>query len=91
MLFGVPMVPMVLVAGFTFLGVVWLGLLVAWWAAVITLFIGFVATLTMRGITKKDDQRLRQYGMRFLLRLKQGNHGHWKAMSFSPIRYKKRQ
>jgi type IV secretion system protein VirB3 len=88
---GVPLVPLLLVAGGSALSAVWLGYLVSWVAAVSILIIGFVLIITMRGITKKDDQRLKQVMMRVVIRLAQLNYQRWGAISFSPIRYKRRK
>jgi type IV secretion system protein VirB3 len=45
----------------------------------------------MREVTKKDDQRLRQLMMRLKMRYRQqAARKTWGAVSYSPLRYKKR-
>ncbi len=44
----------------------------------------------MRQITKKDDQRLRQMLLRARIRVRHLNKPYWQAISFTPLRYKKR-
>ena len=48
--------------------------------------------LTMKAITKKDDQRLHQMMMRARMRFRHGaGRALWGATSFGPLRLKKRK
>lgn len=50
-----------------------------------------VAYLWMRKVSSQDDQRLLQLLKRFLLRVaKHMSAKHWGAISYSPVKYKKR-
>ncbi|MBN3780514.1 type IV secretion system protein VirB3 [Burkholderia sp. Ac-20345] len=91
MQFGVPLVPFILVWGVAFIGAVWLGFLVSWMLAIGLIIVAIVLTVTMRDMTKKDDQKLKQVLMRIVIRIVQSNHWRWRAISFSPIRYKRRK
>jgi type IV secretion system protein VirB3 len=44
----------------------------------------------MRQITKQDDQRLRQVLMRLRMRHRHFNRALWGAVSYSPLRFKRR-
>jgi len=45
----------------------------------------------MRETTRRDDQRLRQLSIRALMRARQvAGRRHWGAVSYSPLRYKRR-
>jgi type IV secretion system protein VirB3 len=47
--------------------------------------------MAMREVTKKDDQRIRQLMMRVKMRYRQrAARQTWGAISYSPLRYKKR-
>jgi type IV secretion system protein VirB3 len=91
MLWGVPLLPLLLVLGGAAILGAWAGYIVAWWAAVAVFIVAIIAVLTMRDITKKDDQRLKLLLMRLRVRLGQRNFARWKAITFSPIEYKRRK
>lgn len=83
MFLGVPIVPLfVVVGGVGFLSVLTTVLLNA---------ISIPAVLVMRMIVKHDDQKLRIIGLWLLFRIQDKNRGFWKAASYSPTIYKKRQ
>jgi len=88
MLFGVPLLPMVLVSGGFALAGVWLAyLLSAYWLLLLTLLY-LPLLLTMRDITRRDDQRLHQLLLRARMRLRMGAaRRRWGAYSYSPCRY----
>ena len=92
MLFGVPMLPFLLVTGVAILLAGWSFYLLS---AYVTLFITAIYVpiyFWMRAITKVDDQRLKQVLMRWHIRGKQiQNHQKWGAISFSPLKLKKRK
>lgn len=88
---GVPMVPFLLVSGLFILLAMWSFYLVSGY---VSLFLGMAyvpIVVTMRQVTKKDDQRLRQMMMRARMRVRQmAVRRRWGAVSLSPIRYKRR-
>ncbi len=88
----VPMIPFLLVTGIFLLLAVWLFYLISPYVTLL-LVIAYVPILIwMRQVTKKDDQRLRQMMMRARMRVRQrAGRALWGAISFSPIRYKRRK
>lgn len=88
---GVPMVPFLLVSGLFLLLAMWSFYLVSGYVSLL-LGMAYVPILvTMRQVTKKDDQRLRQMMMRARMRVRQiAVRARWSAVSYSPIRYKRR-
>lgn len=84
MLFGVPMMAFISVAGITILICMWAGNLVSWWIAPPVLGGAICLYGWMRLLTNKDDQRLRQFWLRTLLSIRQRNRGFWKARAYSP-------
>jgi type IV secretion system protein VirB3 len=90
MFLGAPMVPFILVTGIAILAAM-LGLFVNAFisVAVVTVYAPIYAW--MRIITKSDDQRLNQMILRLRLRLRmQGAHRLWSAVTYTPIKLKKR-
>lgn len=90
---GVPMLPFLLVTGVFMLLGMWLFYLVSGY---VTLLLGIAyipIIVTMKSVTKKDDQRLRQMLLRSRMRTFRHGAGRelWGAISFSPIRYKRRK
>ena len=87
----VPLMPFLFVSGgFMLLGM-WSYYLVSGYT---TLLLGMAYVpvyMTMRAITRKDDQRLRQLMLRWRMRLRHFNKGMWGAIAFSPIRLAKRK
>lgn len=85
MIFGVPVVPLVVVAGIIIILAVWTTILVA--------VLIPVAILIMRQIVKKDDQQFRLLGLRMRFRLVAMNRNarFWKASAYSPVGFKKRR
>ena len=91
MLAGVPMIPLLFVTGVFLLTAMWCVYLVS---PYVSLFLGMVYVpilVTMRQITKKDDQRLHQMMMRARMRLRHAaGRAMWGTTSFGPLRLKKR-
>ena len=86
-IFGVPLVPFLLVAASHFL--VGMYLLVygsAMWTGVVAA-VGLPLFLWMRLVTKKDDQRLRQVLLAAKLALACPNRHFWQCRSYSPFAY----
>lgn len=89
---GVPMIPFLVVTGLFLLLAVWSFYLVSGYVTLVLAIAYVPLVLTMKQITKKDDQRLRQWMMRLQMRVRQRpGRALWGAISFSPIRYKKRK
>jgi type IV secretion system protein VirB3 len=92
MLAGVPMVPLLVVSGAFLMVTMWCVYLVSPYVSLFLAMIYVPILVTMRQITKKDDQRLRQMMMRARMRFRHSpGRGIWGATSFSPLRYKKRR
>lgn len=88
MIWGVPLVPLA-AASVPLLVIGMWGMSISPRLGLSALFCLFPIFLIMRMVTKKDDQRLMQYLLRFQMRARQRNRNFWKASSYSPIRYKK--
>lgn len=92
MLAGVPMIPLLAVSGAFLLVTMWCVYLVSPYVALFIAMIYVPILLTMRQITKKDDQRLHQMMMRARMRLRHGpGRAMWGTTSFGPLRLKKRK
>ena len=92
MLAGVPMLPMILVSGVMLILSFWSFYLVSGYVTLFILMVYIPIIMAMRHVTKKDDQRLKQLLQRAIMRLRhKQSRRHWGAISFSPIRYKKRK
>ncbi len=89
---GVPMLPFLLVTGAFMIATGWTSYLISTYVSLF-LAIAYVPILvTMREVTKKDDQRLRQLLMRAKMRIGQrAGVQHWGAVSYSALRYKRRK
>ncbi|MDQ1829846.1 type IV secretion system protein VirB3 [Massilia scottii] len=89
---GVPMLPFLLITGVFLMLTVWTFYLVSGYVSLFLVMAYFPIFVTMRAVTKKDDQRLRQMLMRARMRVRQqAGRQIWGAISFSPIRYKRRK
>jgi len=88
MLFGVPLLPMVLLSGGFALAGVWLAYLISAYWLVLLALLYLPLLLAMRAITRQDDQRLHQLLLRARMRLRLGAvRRRWGAYSYSPCRY----
>lgn len=90
MFMGVPLVPFLLVSGAALLAAVWSFYLVSAYLALLIAIACAPIVLAMRLVTKRDDQRLRQLLLRARLRTRHANRGRWGAVSYAPLRFKKR-
>jgi len=87
-IFGVPLVPFLLVAGAGFLGGTYL---LVFASAIWTAAVGGLALCTllwMRGLTSKDDQRLRQALLSVKLSIACPNRSFWCCRAYSPLAYR---
>ncbi|MGV8823215.1 type IV secretion system protein VirB3 [Methylibium petroleiphilum] len=85
---GIPLVPLVLLFGTGMLLVMWGGILVSGWVAVVVLAAVVPALGWMRYVTAKDDQRFRQMFVAAKLRLHDRNRRFWRARSYAPSLYR---
>lgn len=90
MFMGVPLMPFLLVSGLFMLVAMWCFYLASAYVSLILAMAYAPLVVVMRELTKKDDQRLRQLLMRARMRYRHFNKGMWGALSFAPLRYKKR-
>ena len=92
MLGGVPTIPLILVCGLTLLLSVWSFYLVNGYVSLFILFVTIPVVVTMREMTKKDDQRLRQVLMRVRMRLRhRASRRTWGAVSYGPLTFTRRR
>lgn len=88
---GVPMLPFLLVTGTILILTVWTFYLVSGYLSLFLVIVYIPFCVTMRQVTKKDDQRLHQLLMRAQMRMRQmAGRTCWGATSYAPLRYKKR-
>lgn len=89
---GVPMLPFLLVTGCFMLAAVWTFYLLSAYCALFILMVYVPILVTMREVTRKDDQRLRQLLLRARMRLRQHRgRSLWSASSYAPLRFKQRK
>ena len=89
---GVPTVPLILICGLTLLLSVWSFYLVSGYLSLFIVFVTIPVVVTMREMTKKDDQRLRQVLMRARMRLRhRASRRTWGAISYGPLTFTRRR
>jgi type IV secretion system protein VirB3 len=89
---GVPLLPFLLVSGGFLIVTGWTGYLVSAYVALFLVMAYVPILATMREVTKKDDQRLRQLLLRAKMRwCQRAGVRHWSAVSYAPLRYKRRK
>lgn len=92
MIGGIPMVPLLIVGGGFVLVAYWSAFLLSAYVAMFVALMAAPVLWWMRYVTTKDDQRLRQLMLRFRLRARQsGSRRIWGAVSYSPLKYKRRK
>ncbi|ACD20811.1 type IV secretory pathway VirB3 family protein [Paraburkholderia phytofirmans PsJN] len=89
MLWGVPLVPFLMVGGGMLIPAIW-ALLASPPLGVGLLFLMIPVFVAMRVITRRDDQRLAQYALRLRMVLRQGNRRFWGMHAYTPVRLKRR-
>ena len=87
---GVPLMAFLAVTGAFLLLGVWCFYVLSAYVSLMLILVYLPIVAVMRQITKADDQRLRHVFMRARMRYRHFNKGMWGALSFSPLRYKKR-
>lgn len=85
---GIPLVPLVVLFGTGMLLIMWSGILLSWWVALLVVLAFVPALLWMRLVTARDDQRFRQMFVAMKLRLNDRNHRFWQARSYAPTLYR---
>lgn len=85
---GVPLVPLVALAGGGMLLMLWSGILVSWWLAMIVAVLLVPAIFWMRLVTARDDQRFLQMFVALRLRLRHRNGRLWHSRSYTPNLYR---
>ncbi|MEX3634552.1 type IV secretion system protein VirB3 [Paraburkholderia sp. BR14320] len=89
MLWGVPLVPFLMVGGGMLIPAIW-ALLASPPLGVAILFLMIPVFVVMRVITRHDDQRLAQYMLRLRMVLRQRNRRFWGVHAYVPVRLKRR-
>jgi type IV secretion system protein VirB3 len=89
MLWGVPLVPFLMVGGGMLIPAVW-ALLASPPLGVALLFLIVPVYGAMRVITRRDDHRLEQYALHLRMLMRQGNRRFWGAHAYMPERLKRR-
>jgi type IV secretion system protein VirB3 len=89
MLWGVPLVPFLMIGGGMLVPAIW-ALLASPPLGVSILFLTIPVFVAMRVVTRHDDQRLAQYAVRLRMVLHQRNRRFWGAHAYAPVRLKRR-
>jgi type IV secretion system protein VirB3 len=89
MLWGIPLVPFLMVGGGMLIPSIW-ALLTSPPLGVGLLFLMIPVFVAMRLITRRDDQRLAQYALRVRLVFRQRNCRFWGTHAYLAIRLKRR-
>jgi type IV secretion system protein VirB3 len=91
MLARVPMLPFLTVTGAFLLLAVWTCYLISAYVALFLVLAYAPLLVTMREMTRKDDQRLHQLMLQLRMRWHQYfARRQWGACTYSPLRYKRR-
>ncbi|MGC4097981.1 MAG: VirB3 family type IV secretion system protein [Nitrospira sp.] len=91
MLAGVPLVPMVLSMIASFLAGMWSFYFLSGYLVVVIAFSTSAMIISMRDMTKRDDQRIRQMLLQARMRLRhRTSRSLWSAISYGPLHYKVR-
>ncbi len=86
---GVPLQPLLLVSGGFMIATGWTCYLAGAYLGMLVSMPYVPILLTMRAVTKKDDQRLHQLLKRARMRTRQvTSRRQWSVVSYSPLRYK---
>ncbi|RFU44220.1 conjugal transfer protein TraD [Paraburkholderia sp. DHOC27] len=89
MLWGVPLVPFLMVGGSILIPAIW-ALLASPPVGVGIVLILIPVFVTMRSVTRHDDQRLAQFALRIRMVSRQRNRRFWGAHAYVPVRVKRR-
>lgn len=83
MMFGVPLVPLAVVAMVV--------ILISVWTTILFAFTLVPIVITMRWIASSDDQQFRLLWLKMLFRAGNKNRRFWKAAAYSPFAFQKRK
>ncbi|PYE17256.1 type IV secretion system protein VirB3 [Paraburkholderia silvatlantica] len=89
MLWGVPLVPFLMVGGSILIPAIWALLASPPVGAGIVLLL-IPVFVTMRTVTRHDDHRLAQFTLRLRMVVRQRNRGFWCAHAYMPLHLKRR-
>ncbi|KVU58862.1 type IV secretion system protein VirB3 [Burkholderia cepacia] len=89
MLWGVPLVPFLMVGGGMLIPAIW-ALLASPPLGVAILLLMIPVFVAMQVITRHDDQRLAQRAQRVRMALRQRNRRFWGVHAYVPVRLKRR-
>lgn len=89
MIWGVPLVPVLMIGGGMLIPGIW-ALLASPPIGVGLLFLMIPVFVAMRVITRRDDQRFAQYALRLRMVLRQRNRHFWGVHAYVPVRLKRR-
>jgi type IV secretion system protein VirB3 len=87
-IFGVPLLAFLLLAGCSFLAGMYLLVYVSALGTAAVAAVALALLAWMRGITRKDDQRLAQALIAAKLALQCPNRRFWRCRSYSPLAYR---
>jgi type IV secretion system protein VirB3 len=88
MIFGIPLIPFIVIAGLAILVAMWGGVLVSKWFIVGAACSALPLLMWMRLISKKDDQCLHQVILKLKLALRSKNRRLWRCRSYAPYRFR---
>jgi type IV secretion system protein VirB3 len=89
MLWGVPLVPFLMVGGSILIPAIW-ALLASPPVGVGIVLLLIPVFVTMRSVTRHDDQRLAQYALWVRIAVRQRNRRFWGTHAYVPFRVKRR-
>ncbi|MFM0208080.1 VirB3 family type IV secretion system protein [Paraburkholderia sediminicola] len=89
MLWGVPLVPFLMVGGSILIPAIW-ALLASPPVGVGIVLLLIPIFVTMRSVTRHDDQRLAQFALGIRMVLRQRNRRFWGAHAYMPLCLKRR-
>ena len=89
MLWGVPLVPFLMVGSSILIPAIW-ALLVSPPVGVGIVLLLIPVFVTMRSVTRHDDQRLAQYALGARMVIRQRNRRVWGAHAYVPLRIRRR-
>jgi type IV secretion system protein VirB3 len=89
MLWGVPLVSFLMVGGSILIPAIW-ALLASPPVGVGIVLLLIPVFVTMRAVTRHDDQRLAQFALRLRMVFRQRNRRFWGAHGYMPVRLKRR-
>lgn len=90
MMFGIPMIPFILLVGSHLLLAIWAFVLVSGFISIGLAILLVMEILILRQVNANDNHKLAQYFLYFREIGHRQNKNYWGAHSMSPIKFKKR-